>query len=103
MFTVIGSSAWFIPGCGVPDVAGITTPYKNRLDNIKKKVRVLPTKWPFCATVYSGSYRTKKQLSLFLSEGMLDNRKFTLGTSYVHNDGNDNDAIKYRISHLSMF
>lgn len=32
MFTVIGSSAWFIPGCGVPDVAGITTPYKNRLD-----------------------------------------------------------------------
>lgn len=29
MFTVIGSSAWFIPGCGVPDVAGITTPYKN--------------------------------------------------------------------------
>lgn len=34
---------------------------------------------------------------------MLDNRKFTLGTSYVHNDGNDNDAIKYRISHLSMF
>lgn len=44
MFTVIGSSAWFIPGCGVPDVAGITTPYKNRLDNIKKKVRILPTK-----------------------------------------------------------
>ena len=33
--------------------------------------------------------------------------KFTLGTSYVDNDGNDNDgndndAIKYRISHLSM-
>ena len=39
MFTVIGSSAWFIPGCGVPNVAGITTPYKNRLDYIKKKVR----------------------------------------------------------------
>ena len=28
--------------------------------------------------------------------------KFTLGTSYVDNDGNDNDAIEYRISHLSM-
>lgn len=27
IFTVAGSSAWFIPGCGVPDLAGVIAPY----------------------------------------------------------------------------
>ena len=30
VFTVAGSSAWFIPGCGVPDLAGVTAPYSGR-------------------------------------------------------------------------
>ena len=30
IFTVAGSSAWFIPGCGVPDLAGVIAPYSGR-------------------------------------------------------------------------
>lgn len=30
VFTVAGSGSWFIPGCGVPDVAGVTVPYNGR-------------------------------------------------------------------------
>jgi len=29
VFTVAGSSAWFIPGCGVPDLAGVLAPYSG--------------------------------------------------------------------------
>ena len=32
VFTVAGSSAWFIPGCGVPDLAGVIAPYNGRWD-----------------------------------------------------------------------
>lgn len=28
-FTLAGSGAWFVPGCGVPDLAGVTVPYKG--------------------------------------------------------------------------
>lgn len=41
IFTVAGSSAWFIPGCGVPDLAGVIAPYSGRCE---KKLR----KGPYC-------------------------------------------------------
>ena len=30
IFTCAGSSAWFIPGCGIPDLAGVIAPYNGR-------------------------------------------------------------------------
>lgn len=30
LFTVAGSGAWFVPGCGVPDLVGVTVPHKGR-------------------------------------------------------------------------
>ncbi|KAJ7394332.1 hypothetical protein OS493_000136 [Desmophyllum pertusum] len=29
IFTIAGCSAWFIPGCGTPDLAGVLTPYNG--------------------------------------------------------------------------
>ena len=35
VFTIIGSGAWFIPGCGTPDLAGLLVPYNGgRLEAI---------------------------------------------------------------------
>lgn len=30
VFTFAGSSAWFIPGCDTPDLAGVIAPYNGR-------------------------------------------------------------------------
>ena len=30
VFTLAGSGAWFIPGCGTPDLAGVLVPYNGR-------------------------------------------------------------------------
>ena len=50
IFTVAGSSAWFIPGCGVPDLAGVIAPYSGRCEKDSKDhtVRLLNENKP-CA------------------------------------------------------
>ena len=30
VFTIAGCSAWFIPGCGTADLAGVIVPYNGR-------------------------------------------------------------------------
>lgn len=42
VFTVAGSSAWFIPGCGVPDLAGVTAPYSGRWEKEALRDLTLP-------------------------------------------------------------